>query len=61
MNASPQDPVGLEQPVEDVVEQRAEVPPEPPEPAGAELPLEADAADAAEQLVEAGVDDEDET
>jgi hypothetical protein len=43
-----QEPFGLEQPLEDVLEQRQEVPP-PPDPADVEPPLEADPADVMEQ------------
>jgi hypothetical protein len=47
---SREDPPGLEQPPDDVLEQRQEVPPPALDPAGVELPLEADPADVVEQL-----------
>jgi hypothetical protein len=47
---SREDPPGLEQPPDDVLEQREEVPPAAPHPAGVEVPLEANPADVAEQL-----------
>ena len=53
-----EDAVGLEQPDNDVFEQRLDVPPPPPELAEAQLPLEADQADAVEQIDEVEVDDE---
>jgi hypothetical protein len=58
MTLSPEDPVALEQPADDVFEQRREVSPEAPEVTEAELPLEADPADAADQLAEAGLDED---
>jgi hypothetical protein len=58
MDTSSQHPVDLEQPVDDVIEQRAEVPPPPLELGGVELPLEADPADAAEQIIEVDTDEE---
>jgi hypothetical protein len=46
---SREDPPGLEQPPDDVLEQREEVPRPAPDPVAVELPLEADPADVAEQ------------
>jgi hypothetical protein len=48
----------LEQPDNDVFEQRLDVSPPGPELAEAQLPLEADQADAVEQIDEVEVDDE---
>jgi len=54
---------GLDEPVPDVVEQHQEAVPDADEPEGnelpRELPLEADAADAAEQAREVSLGDED--
>jgi hypothetical protein len=54
---------GVEEPVDDVVEQHQEAVPEPEEERGPDLPeevpLEADPADAAEQAREVETDDED--
>jgi hypothetical protein len=52
MTSSFEDPVGLEQPENDVFEQRLDVEPAPIDPAQMSLPLEADPADALEQLEE---------
>ncbi|HEV7974708.1 hypothetical protein [Amycolatopsis sp.] len=52
MTSSFEDPVGLEQPADDVFEQRLEVEPAPIDPAQLALPLEANAVDAVEQREE---------
>jgi hypothetical protein len=52
MTSSFEDPVGLEQPADDVAEQRRDVEPPPIDPDQMALPLDADPVDAVEQREE---------